>query len=100
MPTTLEQLQALLTAKFSVPPEKVQPDARLDTLGLDSLDVIEVLFEVEEEFKIRVPEEGSALMTATVRDIVESIERAQAAQAAEAAAPSTPSAPYTPPFVQ
>jgi acyl carrier protein len=79
MPTTLERLQTLLTNKFSVPAEKVQPDARLETLGLDSLDLIEVLFEVEEEFNIRVPQEGgSALKTATVQDIVDSIEKAQA----------------------
>jgi acyl carrier protein len=94
--TTLEQLQLLLAKKFSVPPEKVQLDARLDTLGLDSLDLIEVLFEVEEEFKIRVPQDGgAALLTATVGDIVDSIERAQAA---EPAAPSVP--PSAPPPVQ
>ena len=90
--TTLEQLQVLLTNKFSVPPEKVQLDARLDTLGLDSLDLIEVLFEVEEEFKIRVPQDGgAALLTATVGDIVDSIERAQAEEQ---------SAPSAPPVIQ
>src|SRR5205823_6971304 len=55
MPTTIERLQTILTDKFSVDADKVRPDATLDTLGLDSLDLIEVLFEVEEEFDIRVP---------------------------------------------
>jgi acyl carrier protein len=80
MQTTIERLQKLLTDKFSVPAEKVQPEAMLASLGLDSLDLIEVLFEVEEEFNIRVPQEGAALRTATVKDIVEGIERAQAAE--------------------
>jgi acyl carrier protein len=80
MPTTIERLQTILTTKFSVPAENVRGDASLDTLGLDSLDLIEVLFEVEEEFDIRVPQEGgSALRTATVQDIVDSIDRALAA---------------------
>ena len=79
MSTTIEQLQTLLSDKFSVPPEKVQPEALLDTLGLDSLDLIEVLFEVEEKFNIRVSQDGgSALKTATVQDIIDSIEKAQA----------------------
>jgi acyl carrier protein len=80
MRTTIERLQTLLTDKFSVPAERVQPEAVLETLGLDSLDLIEVLFEVEEEFNIRVPQEGAALRTATVKDIVDGIERAQAAE--------------------
>jgi acyl carrier protein len=75
MPTTIDRLQTILTNKFSVPAENVRPDALLETLGLDSLDLIEVLFEVEDEFNIRVPQEGgSALKTATVQDIVDSIE--------------------------
>jgi acyl carrier protein len=78
MPTTIEQLQVILTDKFSVPADKVYPEALLDTLGLDSLDLIEVLFEVEERFGIRIGQDGSsALKTATVQDIVESIEKAQ-----------------------
>jgi acyl carrier protein len=76
MPTTFEALQSILTDKFSVPAEKIRPDALLESLGLDSLDLIEVLFEVEEAFDIRVPQEGgSALKTATVQDIVDSIDK-------------------------
>jgi acyl carrier protein len=76
MPTTFETLQSILINKFSVSAETIRPDARLETLGLDSLDLIEVLFEVEEVFDIRVPQEGgSALRTATVQDIVESIDK-------------------------
>ena len=78
MPTTIERLQAILTDKFSVPAEIVRPEALLDTLGLDSLDLVEVLFEVEEVFNIRVPQETSALKTATVQDIVDSIDQALA----------------------
>jgi acyl carrier protein len=80
MATTFERVQTILTKKFSVPAEIVRPDAPLESLGLDSLDLIEVLFEVEEAFDIRVPQEGgSALKTATVQDIVDSIDKLLAA---------------------
>ena len=81
MQTTLERLQRILADKFSVPAEKVLPEAPLESLGLDSLDLIEVLFEVEEEFNIRVPQDGSqALRAATVQSIIDSIEKAQAGE--------------------
>jgi acyl carrier protein len=74
--TTFERVQEILTKKFHVAEEKVQPDATLESLALDSLDLIEVLFEVEEEFNIRIPQDGaSAVRTATVQEIVDSIEK-------------------------
>ena len=74
--TTFKRLQTILTDKFSVPPEKIRPDATLESLGLDSLDLIELLFEVEEAFDIRVPQDGaSAIKAATVQDIVDNVDK-------------------------
>ena len=76
MSSTFDRLQALMQKKYSVEPERVTPEATLESLGLDSLDLIELLFEVEEEFNIRVPQDGgSELRTATVQDIVDSVDR-------------------------
>lgn len=75
MATTFDRLQTILTRKFSVPAERIQPDSALENLGLDSLDLIEVLFEVEDEFKIRIPQDGSSLKTATVQDIINNIDK-------------------------
>jgi len=86
MATTLERFRTILTTKFSVAEDLVLPDAKIDALGLDSLDVIEVLFEVEDEFAVRIPQDGgSALKMATVQDIVDTIERAKAEVASQAA---------------
>lgn len=75
MTTTAEQLKSILTEKFSVPEEKVRPDAKLEDLGLDSLDMIEVLFEVEDTFNIRVPDDGGAIRSATIRELMETVQR-------------------------
>ena len=78
--STFERLQALIAKKYSVDQELMTPDATIESLGLDSLDFIELLFEVEDEFKIRVPQEGNsaALRTARLKDMVDSIDRLMA----------------------
>ena len=73
MATIAEDLTKILTEKFSVPQENIRPEAKLDTLGLDSLDLIEVLFEVEEKFDIRIPQDGSAIRTGTMQDLLETV---------------------------
>jgi acyl carrier protein len=74
--TVFDRVQAILMKKYSLERERITPDSTLESLGLDSLDLIELLFEVEDEFNIRVPQEGgAALKAATVQDIVDSIEK-------------------------
>ena len=59
--STLERLRALLARDFEIAPEKLQPDATLEGLEIDSLRMIEILFCVEDEFKIAVPAEHGEL---------------------------------------
>jgi acyl carrier protein len=81
MTTTLETLREILVKKYSLPIERIKPEATLESLGLDSLDLIETLFEVEDEFHLRVPQDGSVdLKIATVQDIVNIINRLVAQQ--------------------
>jgi acyl carrier protein len=74
MATIFERVQTIAAKKYSLDPSVITPESTLESLGLDSLDLIELLFDVEDEFHIRIPQDGgSALKTATVQDIVESI---------------------------
>lgn len=70
--TTLQSVQAILKSKFDLAPEALQPQARLEDLGVDSLAVIEVIFSVEDEFNIAVPSGASAAQSElkTVGDLV------------------------------
>ena len=54
---TLSRIQQLAAKEFSLEPEKLDPHASLDTLGIDSLSFIEFMFKVEEEFGITVSDE-------------------------------------------
>jgi len=75
MPTTAETLETILVDKFDVKREAIRPEATLTELGLDSLDLIEVLFEVEEAFKIRVPQDGAAIRASTLQDLLDTVTR-------------------------
>jgi acyl carrier protein len=69
---TRERLQHILETDYDLPPEKLAPDASLEDLGIDSLGVMELLFKVEDEFKIRVPTFQVSL--STVQDLVDYID--------------------------
>ena len=80
--TTLESVQAILKANFNLSSVVVQPEARLEDLAIESLAVIEVMFAVEDEFKVTVPSEPAALQEQmkTVGDLVAYIDRLVAEQ--------------------
>ena len=81
--TTLQSVQAILQANFDLAPEVLQPDAKLEDLAIDSLSVIEVLFAVEDEFKITVPSESRAARRTqmkTVGDLVAYVDKLIAEQ--------------------
>ncbi len=53
----------VLTEKYDVDRETISPEATLTELGLDSLTIVELLFDVEDEFGIEVPEERANFET-------------------------------------
>lgn len=82
MTIILETVREILVKKYSLPRESIKPEATLDSLKLDSLDLVETLFEVEDEFHIRVPQDGSInLKISTVQDIVDIVNRLVTQQA-------------------
>ncbi len=59
--STLQSVQGILKTNFDLSPEILRPDAKLEDLAIDSLSVLEVMFAVEEEFKVTVPSAPVAL---------------------------------------
>lgn len=49
----------LFAETFGIPEEKLLPSATLESLGLDSLAVIEFLFQIEDQFHIQIPDQAS-----------------------------------------
>ena len=70
----LEKIQAMLAEALNLPLEKVTPDAKIvDDLGADSLDVVELLSQLEEEYGIVVPDDQAENLV-TVADVANAIE--------------------------
>lgn len=67
-PPTLERLRAILVKDYQLAPEAVTAEAALESLGIDSLGVAELLFNIEDEFKVTLPREPVTL--ASVGDVV------------------------------
>ena len=56
-------LAELLADKYDVDAQAIRPAATMAELGLDSLTLTEILFDLEDEFGIEVPEERATFST-------------------------------------
>ncbi|GDX40588.1 acyl carrier protein [Armatimonadota bacterium] len=76
--STLDSVKKILVDKLpDASAEKITPEASvMDDLGADSLDVVEIIMAIEEEFSVDIPdEEAEALIT--VQSIVDYIEKSK-----------------------
>jgi acyl carrier protein len=73
MPSTLERLQQLFLANFDYKIEDLTATTTLDYLGLDSLDMIKFMFEIENEFNIRIVDREFKITT--IQDMVDALDR-------------------------
>ncbi len=70
----LEKIQEMLAEALNISIDKVTPDAKIvDDLGADSLDVVELLSQLEEEYGIIIPDEDAENLV-TVADVANAIE--------------------------
>ena len=56
-PQIFETIAEVLGKQFDVEAVRIRADATLDSLGLDSLSLMEFVFAVEDRFLVRVPED-------------------------------------------
>jgi len=56
-----------------IPEEKLKPETALVEAGIDSLDALTILFGIEEEFHIAIPDDRARAMT-TFGDIIDAVE--------------------------
>ncbi|MBQ9781926.1 MAG: acyl carrier protein [Clostridia bacterium] len=74
---TFEKVKELLVEKLGLDADKVTPASEIiKDLGADSLDLVEMLFALEEEFGVTVPEDKTESIV-TVQDIVDIIDSAK-----------------------
>jgi len=69
---TMGRIKKLFIDKIDLAEESLNPEATLDSLGLDSLDKIEFLFSLEEEFRIKIDDRSKTV--STIQDLVNLID--------------------------
>jgi acyl carrier protein len=68
-----EKVRSIICDQLGVAPEKVTLTASfIDDLGADSLDIVELVMTMEEEFDLSIPEQDSEKMK-TVGDVMKYI---------------------------
>ena len=69
----LAKVQAVIADKLEVDAGKITPEANFtDDLGADSLDVVELVMALEEEFDVEIPDEEAEQLQ-TVQSVVDYI---------------------------
>lgn len=89
MDDTAQRCIAIIAKAKNIPAENISLDTTFEELNIDSLDKINISFEVEETFDISIPDEALGSLK-TVGDVVRGVDQLVAAKSA--APGSTPPA--------
>lgn len=66
----LEEIKKILSKQLRIEPEKITEASKIkDDLGADSLDIVQILMTIEEEYNITIPDEKLAELV-SVGDII------------------------------
>lgn len=66
----LEKIRAILSEQLEIDPEEVVPEASFkDDLGIDSLDLFELVMSLEEEYDFEIPAEDLSSLN-TIGDVI------------------------------
>jgi acyl carrier protein len=66
------RVKSIIANTQHLAPEKVTADSTFQELGIDSLDGINILFAVESEFNINIPDDAAQSLR-SVRDVIDGI---------------------------
>jgi len=77
--SSLQTIQRMMAEQFDLKLEDLSPDAQLDSLGMDSLSVIEFMFTLEDELNIKIANDRVEDFK-TVGDVADIIDKIIATQ--------------------
>lgn len=75
MSANVEQtIKNLLVEKFEIPEENITREATFESLDLDSLDIVELSMNIEDELSLHITEEEASELS-TVGDVIALLEK-------------------------
>ena len=78
--STLSELQAMIQDKYDIDASTIDPNESLREKGLDSLTIVEFVFDVEDHYKISLPDQNDSIET--LKGLAEAVDKAVAEKAA------------------
>ncbi len=75
MSNSVEKISELIADKLGVEASKITPEAKfVEDLGADSLDTVELIMQLEDEFSLEIPDEEAEKLT-TVGTVIDYIDK-------------------------
>jgi len=73
----------IIAKESGIDRSRITLDSTLKDLEIQSLDAVQILFEIEDHFKITMPDRDPNFDTESVKGLVETVEKLSAAKASE-----------------
>lgn len=74
--STQQQVLEIIAKQAKIDLATVKPESTLKDLGVESLDAIELIFDIEEHFNINFPEQqGANFDSDTVQSLVDAVQK-------------------------
>ena len=77
----IQRVLKVIAASKRIPPETVTIDSDFQQLGIDSMDAVEILFALENELDITIPDDDARAVH-SIRDMCAGVEKLVAAKSA------------------
>jgi acyl carrier protein len=82
MASAADDIVEMITDRISPTSDALQLSEPLDKLGLDSMQVVELIFDIEEKFDIQIPLNANMdIDSKTVGDLIQAVDKLVAAKA-------------------
>ena len=86
-PATAQRIKQLFLDQFDLEESKLQGAATIESLGLDSLDMVDFIYTLEKEFRIQLPERE--MRPRTLQEIVDLVDQLRREQNPDAGQPAS-----------
>ena len=76
MPSAADDIVEMITARTSHTGGTLELSESLDNLGLDSMEVVTLIFDIEEKFNIQIPVNANMdIESKTLADLIQAVDR-------------------------
>jgi acyl carrier protein len=84
-PEKLERIIDIIAEEGNVDREKVTPDATLESLGLESMDVVMILMGIEEKLETYIPMDADMASARNLAEFIAAVDKAMKSDKSETA---------------